>query len=71
MGIEPNDHIYSALFNACANSPWPEDGLRILLVTIVFDIQEIDGIRNGMVQINKKYAAGQQKQIYIYFCIVI
>ena len=28
MGIEPNDHIYSALFNACANSPWPEDGLR-------------------------------------------
>lgn len=28
MGIEPNDYIYSALFNACANSPWPEDGLR-------------------------------------------
>lgn len=28
MGIEPNDYIYSTLFNACANSPWPEDGLR-------------------------------------------
>lgn len=28
LGIIPNDYIYSALFNACANSPWPEDGLQ-------------------------------------------
>lgn len=28
LGIEPNDYMYSALFNACANSPWPEDGLK-------------------------------------------
>ncbi|VDI31115.1 pentatricopeptide repeat domain-containing protein 1 [Mytilus galloprovincialis] len=28
LGIVPNDYIYSALFNACANSPWPEDGLQ-------------------------------------------
>ncbi|XP_063445621.1 pentatricopeptide repeat-containing protein 1, mitochondrial-like [Mytilus trossulus] len=28
LGIVPNNYIYSALFNACANSPWPEDGLQ-------------------------------------------
>lgn len=28
MGIMPKPQTYTALFNACANSPWPEDGLR-------------------------------------------
>lgn len=28
MKIYCEDEIYSSLFNACANSPWPEDGLK-------------------------------------------
>ena len=27
-GQTPEDPTYTALFNACSNSPWPEDGLR-------------------------------------------
>ncbi|CAL1541039.1 unnamed protein product [Lymnaea stagnalis] len=28
LGLDPEDHIYTSLFNACANSPYPADGLR-------------------------------------------
>lgn len=27
-GCQPAESHYTALFNACANSPWPEDGLQ-------------------------------------------
>ena len=27
MGLEPPDHIYTSLFNACSNSPMATDGI--------------------------------------------
>lgn len=27
-GFDPADSHFTALFNACANSPWPADGLQ-------------------------------------------
>ena len=27
-GVEPQSHTYTALFNSCANSPFPEDALQ-------------------------------------------
>ncbi|KAK7002876.1 pentatricopeptide repeat-containing protein 1 mitochondrial [Biomphalaria glabrata] len=28
LGLDPEDHIYTSLFNACANSPFPAEALR-------------------------------------------
>ncbi|KAH9519985.1 hypothetical protein Btru_071413 [Bulinus truncatus] len=28
LGLDPEDHIYTSLFNACANSPFPSEALR-------------------------------------------
>ncbi|XP_064618279.1 pentatricopeptide repeat-containing protein 1, mitochondrial-like [Liolophura sinensis] len=28
MGVKPKPNTYTALFNACSNSPWPQDGLQ-------------------------------------------
>ena len=28
MGIHPDGHTYTCLFNCCSNSPWPNDGLQ-------------------------------------------
>ena len=28
FGIEAEDPVFTGLFNACANSPWPQDGLK-------------------------------------------
>lgn len=27
-GFDPTESHYTALFNSCANSPWPNDGLQ-------------------------------------------